>query len=89
MNMCRYSSEDDDGYRKVAPRLKLLCRTIQTVNETALWQMAESRESGTGESRTGESRTREGGSAESEGANKLKAMSVALACFSLINGTKW
>jgi hypothetical protein len=42
MNMCRYSSVDDDGYRKVAPRLKLLCRTIQTANETVLRQMAES-----------------------------------------------
>lgn len=29
MEMCRYSSKDDDGYRKVSRELRMLCEDIE------------------------------------------------------------
>ncbi len=36
MSMCRYSSKEDDGYRKVGREIRFLCQNIQALHEQKL-----------------------------------------------------
>jgi hypothetical protein len=43
MDMCRYSSKEDDGYRKISRELRILCKKIETrlKEEAAIKQQEE------------------------------------------------